>query len=84
MLDTTQVVRHYKYNKDTQNHAWDCDILFINEEPISMGFYIWNLGDSDKWEEVMAADISEDLGYKVEISGINSGNGHGGAKIRKL
>lgn len=69
-------------------NQWNAAIIFKDEnkqQPTEeISFYVWSMQTFD-WAKHMSEDLSNRLGYGVEISNLrHRGNGHGEADIKRL
>lgn len=62
-------------------HEWNGVVYLEDGVPITLDFYVWNAGSSEYWHLTMSEDLTKELGQEVWVTAMQSGNGHGSAKL---
>ena len=75
-------ITHKDFDFREPGHEWNATVFFQDDLPIEVSVYVWKLDGT--WETTMEEDLEKVLGYKVKISGMCTGNGHGGGKLTKV
>ena len=73
---------HKNFDFNEPGHEWNAVVSFKDDQPIEVGIYVWKV--DSPWEKTMEEDLSRVLGYKVKMSNMYVGNGHGGADLKKV
>ena len=78
MAETSQ--KEFRF--DEPGHEWVATVVFVDGEPVEVLVYVWKL--DSPWETNMEKDLAKVLGYKVKISDMYVGNGHGSGDLTRV